>query len=290
MKKLKQIVLDIKTKVAESNPAEMNDLLWQLICYPPKMPLRLHQELLLADAEKFSVVINDPYFTKQQLTINACRWGTGKHKILLTHGWGSKAADFDALITALRELPNIQIVAFDAPACGSSGGDLSNLILFVAAAKAVIEASGIPDVAIGHSFGAMTNVAALSDLKIIPSLLISIAPFILLQENFIKNMTAAGVSQQAQQNFLDDFKAKYGIYPSYYNMPDLYTFDNTVNHWLAYDDQDMMLPDAYLQRFLKEHPSIKTKNYSGAGHERIIKSAELISDVVGKVTTALADR
>lgn len=290
MKKLKQIIQDVKARVAQSNPDEMNDLLWPLICYPPKMPLRLQQEQLLADAEKFSVVVNDPYFTQQQLNINAFKWGNGKNKVLITHGWGSKAADFDGLITALLTNTDLQIVAFDAPACGSSDGELSNLLLFVNATKAVIAASGKPDIAIGHSFGAMTNVTALSELNVTPTLLISIAPFILLQENFIKNMTAAGVSAMAQQNFLEDFKARYGIYPSYYNMSDLYTFDATLDHWLAYDDQDMMLPDVYLQDFLKEHPSIKTKNYSAAGHERIIKSAALINDVAEQVRVALADK
>jgi pimeloyl-ACP methyl ester carboxylesterase len=288
MKKLKQIILDVKTRVAESNPDEMNDLLWPLICYPPKMPLRLQQEQLLADAEKFSVMVEDPYFTNKQLNINAFKWGKGKHRVLITHGWGSKALDFDGLITALLTNPNLQVIAFDAPACGSSDGELSNLLLFVNAAKAVIAATGAPDVAIGHSFGAMANVVALTALNIKPALLISIAPFILLQENFIKNMTAAGVSPQAQQNFLEDFKARYGIYPSQYNMPDLYTFNEQLNHWLAYDAVDQMLPDAYLQDFLKAHPSIKTKNYNGAGHERIIKSAELIGDVVELINQTLA--
>jgi hypothetical protein len=133
----------------------------------------------------------------------------------------------------------------------------------------------------------MANVSALTELHITPKLLVSIAPFILLQENFIRSMTAVGVPTDAQQAFLDDFKSRYGIYPSEYAMQKLYTFDSTLNHWLAYDEHDAMLPDAYLQAFLKAHPTIKTKNYSGAGHERIIKSAELIADVVERVNAIL---
>jgi pimeloyl-ACP methyl ester carboxylesterase len=287
MKKLKQIIEQVKTLVAENKPDELNSMLWQLICYPPKMPLRLHQEQLFSEAEKFTVTVNDPYFTHQELNINGFKWGAGKHKVLLSHGWGSKAADFDVLINALRENSDLQIVAFDAPANGSSDGDLSNLLLFANAAKAVIAATGEPDIAIGHSFGTMANVSALTDLGITPKLLISIAPFILLHENFIRSMTAVGVPNEAQQAFLDDFKSRYGIYPTEYAMQKLYTFDDTLNHWLAYDEQDAMLPDAYLQEFLKAHPSIKTKNYAGAGHERIIKSAELVADVVERVNGVL---
>ncbi|RFZ92982.1 alpha/beta hydrolase [Mucilaginibacter conchicola] len=283
MKRFKQIVNDVKERVANHNTAGITPLLWQFICYPPKIPLRLHQEQLLAQATRFSVKVDDPYFTNSELTINGFKWGEGKTRILISHGWGSKAADFTELINALLEIPDLEIIAHDAPANGSSDGDLSNLLLFVNAIKAVIVEAAAPDIAIGHSFGAMANVVALHDLGINPKLLISIAPFILLQENFIKNMTALDVPVEAQQAFLDDFKARYGIYPSSYNMPDLYRFDASLNHWLAYDDNDMMLPDAYLQSFLKEHPSIRTKNFSGAGHERIIKLPEVIADVVGEV-------
>jgi hypothetical protein len=105
MKKLKQIVEQVKTLITENKPDELNDMLWQLICYPPKMPLRLHQEQLFSEAEKFIVTVNDPYFTNRQLNINGFKWGTGKHKVMLSHGWGSKAADFDGLIVARRANP-----------------------------------------------------------------------------------------------------------------------------------------------------------------------------------------
>ena len=287
MKKLKQIIQDVKTLIAGDKPDDLNSMLWQLICYPPKMPLRLQQEQLLNEAERFSVKVNDPYFKHQTLHINGFKWGDGQRKILITHGWGSKAADFAEMIIALKENNELQIIAFDAPACGSSGGELSNLLLFVNAAKAVIAETGTPDIVIGHSFGAMANVVALTELNITPALLISIAPFILLKENFIKSMTAVGVPTEAQDRFMHDFNARYGVFPSYYNMNDLYTFNAQLNHWLVYDEQDMVLPHNYLEHFLSAHPSIKTKNYNGAGHERIIKSTELIADVVDKVNEVL---
>jgi pimeloyl-ACP methyl ester carboxylesterase len=290
MKKLRQIVNDIKILIAEPGlPAQLTDMLWQLICYPPKMPLRLQQEQLLSVAEKFSVTVYDKYFTKKDLQINGFKWGNGKHKVLITHGWGSKAADFTEMITALRENKNLEIVAFDAPASGSSEGELSNLLLFVGAAKAVIQKTGVPDIVIGHSFGAIANVMALNELDIIPSLLVSLTPFILLQENFIQTMTAAGVPVNAQEAFLQDFKDHYGVPASYYNMPDMYKFDSKLNHWLAYDEHDMILPYIYLKDFLASHPAIRSHNYDNAGHERIIKSAQVISDLIVEVNKAVAN-
>ena len=120
MKKLKQIITDVKALIETQQKDELDKMLWQLICYPPRMPLRLQQEQLLNEAEKFSVTIYDEYFTLKNLKINAFKWGSGKHKVLISHGWGSKAADFAELITALRQNPALQIIAFDGPACGSS--------------------------------------------------------------------------------------------------------------------------------------------------------------------------
>jgi pimeloyl-ACP methyl ester carboxylesterase len=279
MKKLKQIIAQVKNFTAEPS-AELNSLLWQLICYPPKMPLRLHQEQLINEAEKFSVSVNDEYFTHSPLLINGFKWGAGKHKVLITHGWGSKSADFTEMITALKQNPRLTIIAFDAPANGSSEGDLANLLLFVAAVKQVVAKFGPPDVAIGHSFGAMANVVALQQAAATPKLLISLTPFILLQENFIASMGAAGVSPAAQDMFLKSFEKNYGVPASYYNLNQLYQFDAALNHWLAYDEHDQMLPYAYLQEFLAGNPSVKSKNYDNAGHAAIIKNPELIADVV----------
>jgi hypothetical protein len=64
MKKLRQIITQIKT-APPGNADEFNDLVWQLICYSPKMPVRLQQEQLLNEAEKFSLVVNDAYFAKK---------------------------------------------------------------------------------------------------------------------------------------------------------------------------------------------------------------------------------
>src|SRR4051812_6365403 len=101
MKKLKQIIATVRSS-DQDNHEEYNDLLWQLICYPPKMAPRLQQENLLTEAVKFSLKVNDAYFAKKELTFNGFIWGSGKRRILLTHGWGSKAADLSEIIIALR--------------------------------------------------------------------------------------------------------------------------------------------------------------------------------------------
>ncbi len=169
MKKLKSIIQQI-TSVSSDDKQALNDLIWDFICYSPQWPLRHHQEQLLDEAEKFSIRVYDEHFAKGDLNVNGFKWGNGKYTVLLTHGWGSKAADFFEMINALRAL-DLTVISFDAPGNGSSEGNLSNLLLYAAGVKGVVDKFGMPDISIGHSLGAMANVVGLKDTP--PSLLIS---------------------------------------------------------------------------------------------------------------------
>jgi hypothetical protein len=279
MKKLKQIITQIKAD-SISIPGELNNLLWQLICYSPKMPLRLQQEQLLNEAEKFSLTVKDDYFAGKELVFNGFKWGNGSHKLLITHGWGSKAADFMEIINALKEIDGLEIIAFDAPGNGSSESELSNLLLFILSIKEVTFHFGEPDILIGHSLGAMANVIALSEMKITPALLISIAPLIRLKENFEYTMNTVGVPQVSQGNFFKSFEEKFSRQASHYNLIDRYTLDKEVKHWLAYDENDHISTYNYLKEFLDANQSIISQKYEGIGHERMIKSAQVINDLV----------
>ena len=279
MKTLRQITTQVKAGPT-ANSEEFNALLWQLICYSPKMPLRLQQEQLLNEAATFSLKVNDDYFACKELLFSGFIWGNGKRKVLITHGWGSKAADFVELISALKGVDGLQIIAFDAPGNGSSEGGLTNLLLYILAVKAIILKYGVPDVFMGHSLGAMANIIAIKELGIVPAILISIAPLIRLKENFEASMNAVEVPQAAQDKFLKSFKEKFVKPASYFNLNDWYSFNPPLNHWLAYDKGDRISTYNFLSEFLSNNPSVKSRNYDGAGHERIIKSGEVINDLI----------
>jgi hypothetical protein len=284
MKKLRQIFTEVKASTSHT-PEELNQLLWQLICYSPKMPVRFQQQQLLDEAEKFSLKAKDDYFAHKELNFNGFKWGNGKHKVLITHGWGSKAADFAELITALREIDDLEIIAFDAPGNGSSEGELSNLLLYIEAVEAIILKYGEPDVLIGHSLGGMANMLAIKRMIVKPSLLISLTPLIRLKENFEASMSAADVLRQAQDAFLESFETHFGKPAAHYNLIDLYDFDG--KHWLAYDQHDLISPYAYMEEFLNSNPAIENHNYENTGHERIIKSPDVVNDVVSLVKASI---
>jgi pimeloyl-ACP methyl ester carboxylesterase len=282
MKKLKQVIDQIKNLPAE-NTDELEQLLWPYLCYSPKLPLRLGQQQLLQDAETATLKVHDEFFACRELAFNAFRWGNGTFKVLLTHGWGSKAADFNEVITALSTFEDLSIIAFDAPGTGSSEGEFSNLLLFKLAVKAVVKQYGNPDLLIGHSLGAMANVFALRDMEFMPSLLISITPLVRLQENFEASMDALNISSANQAAFFESFQEKFRVSASSFTLDHLYDFNDQLNHWLAFDSSDDIAPYPYLQEFLAHHPTIRASDYKDVGHSKAIKSPEIIADILAKV-------
>jgi len=286
MKHLRQIINDIKALSPEST-GELETLLWPYICYSPKMTIRFAQEQLLQTAEKVALKVNDEYFAEKELTFNTFKWGSGTKKVLLTHGWGSKAADFSELINALLTLEDLEIIAFDAPGNGSSEGELSNLLLFKQAVKAIVLHYGTPDVVVGHSLGAMANIIALREMQLTPSLLISLTPLVRLKENFEASMDAVNIPRTSQAAFLESFNTKFGVPASHFSLESCYDFDVQLNHWLVYDSIDAISPYPYLKEFLDNHPYITIKNYEGIGHNQAIKSDMIITDLVEIVYSAL---
>lgn len=279
MKKLKELFNKIK-ELPDKDRQDITSLLWQLICYSPKFPLRLQQQQLLDEATPFSLEADDPHFSRSALKFNGFIWGRGSRKVLITHGWGSKAADFIDLIAALRSIEDLQVIAFDAPGNGSSEGELSNLMLFAKATEAVITTYGSPEIMIGHSLGVMANTMATQETGTKPNLLISIAPMVRLKENFIATMTNADVPKTAQDKFFENFETIFGMPTSQFNLSEMYTPGTAAKHWLAYDPEDKVTPFAYLQELLTAWPAISTKEYEATGHERIIKDTRLIADIL----------
>ncbi|HEX8609467.1 MAG TPA: alpha/beta hydrolase, partial [Pedobacter sp.] len=99
MKHLKNVMRSIKQH--DESPQQLQKLLWELICYSPKMPVRLHQQELIDVSEQVQLKAYDKYVGKKELEFPCFKWGEGSKTILLVHGWGSKALDFYDLIKAL---------------------------------------------------------------------------------------------------------------------------------------------------------------------------------------------
>jgi pimeloyl-ACP methyl ester carboxylesterase len=279
LKRLKQIVNELKLTQADPDVALMREFIF----YSPKMPLRLHQEQLIATSKQFSLNVFDTYFTHAEVSINCFSWGSGKRKVLLTHGWASKALDFYELIIALQQIEDLEIIAFDAPGNGSSVSQFSNLMLYADSVKSIALNYAQPDVLIGHSLGGMANVIALQELGITPGLLISIAPLIRLKENFEQSLNSVNINAQHQDIFFNNFAQEFPVPASHFNLTNLYQLSPDLDHFLAFDPADHISPYSYLKEFLSKFAAINSKSFEDVGHYKILKSADVIEDVVRKI-------
>ena len=280
MKRLKQIVNALKLTPSTPDAALMREFIF----YSPKMPLRLHQEQLIAASKKFSLPVFDTYFTKAEVTINCFSWGNGKQKVLLTHGWASKALDFYELIIELQKIDDLEIIAFDAPGNGSSISEFSNLMLYADSVKSIALNYAKPDALVGHSLGGMANVIALQALGLKPNLLISIAPLIGLKENFEQSLGSVGIGAKDQEVFFSNFANEFPVPANHFNLTELYHLSPDLDHFLAYDPADHISPYAYLKEFLDKNPAINAKSFEEVGHFKMLKSADVIEDIVQRIS------
>ncbi|MGQ7854749.1 alpha/beta fold hydrolase [Pedobacter sp. WC2501] len=280
MKRLKQIGNELK--LTQVNPDAT--LMREFIFYSPKMPLRLHQEQLIDVSKQFSLQVFDTYFTNAEVSINCFSWGNGKRKVLLTHGWASKALDFYELIIELQKIDDLEIIAFDAPGNGSSISEFSNLMLYADSVKSIALNYAQPDVLIGHSLGGMANVIALQELEINPKLLISIAPLIRLKENFEQSLDSVNIGAKHQDIFFENFAQEFPVPVSHFNLTELYQLSPDLDHFLAFDPADHISPYLFLKEFSDKYPAINSKSFEDVGHYKILRSIDVIEDIVQRIS------
>ncbi|MEH6308357.1 alpha/beta hydrolase [Olivibacter sp. CPCC 100613] len=282
MRKVKQMASDIQDLVKKQAFDEVRQYLFDYLFYSPKFPTRTTQGDLLASARQIELSVFDLYFDHKELLFNVFSWGYGEEIILLTHGWASKAADFYYLIERLLSNPRYTVIAFDAPGNGSSAGRLTNLLLYVESIHQIVVHFGTPRILIGHSLGAMANIVAYEGLVLKPTMLISLAPLIDLENYFMAQMEMVHVPIDVQAEFFSDFKKAFNIEVNYFNLNKLYDYV-CENHWLFYDRHDEISPFDLMRDFLHKHSDIKAKAYDGIGHHQVIRSERSVDDVLALI-------
>jgi pimeloyl-ACP methyl ester carboxylesterase len=85
----------------------------------------------------------------------------GAPRVVCTHGWWSHAGRFAPLGTALAAA-GFEVLAFDAPGHGRSGGWRASMPEFARTLRAVVESTGPVHAAIGHSLGGAATLYAMA--------------------------------------------------------------------------------------------------------------------------------
>ena len=126
-----------------------------LFCKTLRPPPRPDEARFLGSARRFAV-------RAVGVSIAGYRWGPeGAPRVLLAHGWWSHAGRFVALADALCSR-GFEVVAFDAPGHGRSGGWRATMPEFAWTIRAVADTVGPLHATVGHSLGGAASIFALS--------------------------------------------------------------------------------------------------------------------------------
>jgi pimeloyl-ACP methyl ester carboxylesterase len=207
------------------------------------------------------------------------RKGSGK-KILIAHGFESSSRTFDAYIGALLKL-GYEVVAFDAPAHGQSGGRRILLTSYVTMLRSIMDNYGPFDAWLGHSLGGLALVLALEDMQIeTGSRLVLIAPPV---ETTAAVEVFAGLLHlpMAVVHEMDNYVEEISGHPfSWYS---LRRAIGQVRADILYvqDEEDQITPvkDALLVE-RDGHPNIRFLFTRGLGHRKIYKDHEMVRQIV----------
>lgn len=115
----------------------------QIFLSPRKFPLKDWEETAESKGERLFFGPN----------LSAIRWGHGPHKILLMHGWESRATQMYSIAEPLVAA-GFEVIAIDAPLHGKSAGTKANPLVFAHTIHTANQALGPFYGAIGHSMGA----------------------------------------------------------------------------------------------------------------------------------------
>lgn len=209
-------------------------------------------------------------------------WGSGDRLAIILHGWGSGAARFTRLATALLER-GWRVVVPDAPGHGASPGHRSSLPQFVAGLDAIVAHFGPPQALIGHSLGALgiawrhARGAPPWAQRLQSVVLISMpsgAPF--LVDVFVSSL---GIREPARRRLVALFERRFnaGV--------EAFTALPAATHigarlLVVHDSGDDIVPYAHCEALAQTVPDAEVLTTRDLGHSALTRDAATIGRIV----------
>jgi len=241
--------------------------------HPRNKPLAAEEQQLLNQAEV-------QYFNLGWDRFPLWTWGRAANptrRVLLVHGWESRASHWASFIPALL-VAGYEVSAFDGPAHGEADGESTNVLELGQALVVAAKAVGPLFAVIGHSAGS-------------PASLYGFA-------NGVETHTSVHLSGPAHlTHVLDHVAARGGLtkeqwplfrqrFESYLGVPaetlDLPMLRHGLSHpaLLLHDPLDAEVPYAESEALAAAWPEARLEAVADVGHRRILKSPSAIEGVV----------
>lgn len=234
----------------------------------------------LATGERFTVNVGGR-------PVAAWGWGAGP-TILLMHGWGGHAGQFQSIVPPLVAAGH-SCVAFDAPSHGASapgglGARYSTLFEFAAALRVLAANRQVAGV-VAHSGGcAAVAWTLVTEPRLALPRLVFVAPFarpLAYMELFRRTL---GLSHAALERFQRITEAQFGFRWKDLEVPEMAARTTPPPTLVVHDrdDRETMWQDG--ADIAAAWPGAQMKTTSGLGHNRILRDPDVVSSVVTYLT------
>ncbi|HZE85872.1 MAG TPA: alpha/beta hydrolase [Puia sp.] len=254
-------------------------LFFRLYTTPPRRKTNGSQQSIKSKAVSGMVFFSRYAFEPDELKIATYRWPKPGRRVLLLHGWGSSALGFGALAEALA-LAGYEVIAYDAPAHGDSGGRRTNLVQWMHILDQYLSQAGPIEAIIGHSVGALNAALVLARKEHRPAKLILVSPPLSAPAFFgdtfdlfkISPNVIAGVYRLVRTQLKEELEGM-----------DLHHYIGGIRAGqilLVYDERDQLVKHTELSAYSAGYAGMQTFKIKGEGHFRILKNPLVIGKIM----------
>jgi pimeloyl-ACP methyl ester carboxylesterase len=241
----------------------------------PQQRVRKQLSKIFDEAEKLQ-------FKLEGLSILGYRWNhNADKKVLIIHGFESSIVNFDHYVHPLIN-KGYEVLAFDAPGHGLSGGKTITAPLFSAMIETIHENYGPIQSFIAHSFGGLALSLALENIKHDGSYkIVLIAPATETKTAIDQFFDLLQLNGEVRKEF-DKLIIELGGHPA-----EWYSIHRAIKHikaqilWL-HDEDDLQTPLSDALKVKNENwPNVKFIITKGLGHSRIYRDDKIVQEIIG---------
>lgn len=217
-------------------------------------------------------------------------WGHGPRTVVLAHGWQGRASQWATLVRDLV-FEGYRVVAFDAPAHGESPGRRTYLIDWMDVLRRLQDRYGRFHAVVGHSFGALGVLLAVSEGVETERVVTVAAPAgadSLLREfqtaMRLDDATAAALRERfAWKYFPGERQPLARLSAVRHPLP------ASTDLLVAHDRDDRRIPHSEAARIVDVNPDAQALSTTGLGHSRILAADAFLDATIEFLTSVRAE-
>jgi pimeloyl-ACP methyl ester carboxylesterase len=249
------------------------------IFFTPRLRSKKKPSAIFEKGEKLSFKLN-------WNTVRGYRWmpqkteGEPAKKILILHGFESSIKKFDQYVAGFIK-KGYEVLAFDAPAHGDSGGKRLNLPLYVEMIKNIYQQYGPVQSFLSHSFG---GIAVVHFLESIPhdknTKLVLIAPATETTTSVDLFFAYLQLDNEVRREFNNLIYEKTGYRTEYFSIKRAVRKIKASILWF-HDEEDLVTPIGDVLKVKEDNnKNIQFVFTKGLGHRNIYRDSKVMKEVI----------